>query len=54
MPNINTLKVVVHEKKIYKGFCYINLHVYKKYVPSGHDHLMTRGNLLEHTLISCS
>jgi len=26
MPTINAFKVVVHEKKIFKGFCYINLY----------------------------
>jgi len=25
MPNINAFEEVVHEKKIFKGFCYINL-----------------------------
>jgi len=25
MPNINAFNVVVHEKKIFKGSCYINL-----------------------------
>jgi len=28
MPNINAFKVVVHEKKIFKGFCYIKLWPY--------------------------
>jgi len=32
MPKINALRPVVHEKKIFKGFWYINL-VYKNYVP---------------------
>jgi len=26
MPNINAFQLVVHEKKIFKGFCYINLY----------------------------
>jgi len=27
MPNMNGLKQVVHEKKVFKGFCYINLYI---------------------------
>jgi len=34
MPNINTFKEVVHEKKIFKGFCY-NINIYKIMSPLG-------------------
>jgi len=33
MPNINAFEQVVHEKKIFKVFCYINL--YKTMSPLG-------------------
>jgi len=33
MPNIKAFRSVVHEKNIFKGFCYINL--YKTMTPLG-------------------
>jgi len=33
MPKINAFRPVVHEKKIFKGFCYIN--IYKIMSPYG-------------------
>jgi len=52
MPSIKTFRPVVHEKKIFKGFCYmymyINLHVYKIMSPYIRAWLfMTPGTLFE-------
>jgi len=40
LPNINAFHPVVHEKKIFKGFYYININ---KYVALGRGHLWPQG-----------
>jgi len=49
MANVKAFKPVVHEKKIFKGFCHINLHVYIKSCPHRAWPFMTPGTLFEQT-----
>jgi len=46
MPTINAFKVVVHEKNIFKGFCYLNLLSLGEAIYDPREFIRTNFNLL--------